>query len=141
MNNPYQPSTTAIPADRSRRYDESKSILASWSWKLPLCGLLATILINFLASSFGAVGALIFIGCVIAGFFVSLIGLVLAFSYRRVARHALSGLILNVVLGVSIGGMFVAVQSARQAAIRQQQRQLNGSTGNTAPTPRNKAQP
>lgn len=118
MTNPYEGTMAGPPADGLRPYVESKTNLARWSWKLPLFGLVISIFINACARPFGIVGGFLFIGSVVVGFILSTIGIVFSFSYSRVARHAVIGLAVNAFLALSIVGMFIAIEAARDAAIK-----------------------
>ena len=123
MTNPYEPSLESEVAKPGKPYLKSRSKIAKLSWQIPLCGLVLTIAINDVAKPFAIVGAIIFIGSVVVGLVISLIGIVFSFSYSRVARHAVGGLILNSLLVLALFSMFGAVSQANKAVIRVQEEQ------------------
>ncbi len=116
MTNPYTaPSDVAIQVS-TNSFSESKKALVSWSWKLPLLGLAFTVVFNAVARPFGAFGAIVFGLCVLGGLLLSIVGIYYAFTYSRILKHAIAGLLLNCLFIASIFAMFHAISLARDAA-------------------------
>ncbi len=125
MTNPYEAPPVRTPAQSIRPYVEAKSNFAKLSWKIPLAGTLVAIVIGFVARPIDFVGGIVFIGSIFVGLVVSLIGLKLSFSYSRVARHAVIGLLLNTLFAISVFAMFHAVASAREAETKARDAAVN----------------
>ena len=109
MENPYEITQQRIADVAAKPYDLSKVKLARLAWLLPLVCLGISIAINMIAEPLGAIGALIFIGGVIVGFVLSVIGLFMARKHHGILGHAIGGLVANVLLGLAIIGMLHAL--------------------------------